>query len=68
MLEDAGIKFASVASKVLGASGRLMLDALVAGPTDPDVLAELARGRLRTKVPELSTSLPPPANQAGSGS
>jgi len=34
-----------------------MLDALVVGTTDPDVLAELARGQLRTKVPELSTSL-----------
>ena len=47
LLEDAGIKLASVATDVLGVSGRAMLDALVRGTTDPDVLAELARGKLR---------------------
>jgi transposase len=57
VLEDAGIKLASVASKVLGVSGRAMLDALVAGTTDPDVLAELARGRLRAKLPDLREAL-----------
>lgn len=57
VLEDAGIKLASVASRVLGASGRAMLDALVAGTTDPDVLAELARGRLRAKLPDLREAL-----------
>jgi transposase len=51
VVEDAGIKLASVASEVLGVSGRLMLDALVAGTHDPEVLAELAMGRLRTKIP-----------------
>ena len=45
--EDAGVKLASVATDILGASGPAMLEALVAGTTDPAVLAELARGRLR---------------------
>ncbi len=57
LLEDTGIKLDCVASDVLGASGRAMLDALVAGTTDPDVLAELARGRLRTKIPALKEAL-----------
>jgi len=57
VLEDAGIKLASVASKVLGVSGRAMLGALVAGTTDPDVLAELARGTLRRKLPALREAL-----------
>jgi hypothetical protein len=43
-LEDAGIKLGTVASDVLGASGRAMLDALVSGTHDPAVLAELANG------------------------
>jgi transposase len=47
VLEDAGIKLTSVATDVMGASGRAMLQALVAGTTDPETLAELARGRLR---------------------
>jgi transposase len=51
LLEDAGLKLASVATDVLGASGRAMLTALVAGTTDPAVLADLARGRLRAKLP-----------------
>ena len=56
-LEDAGIKLDSVASDVLGVSGRAMLKALVAGERDPKVLAELARGRLRAKLPELRRAL-----------
>jgi hypothetical protein len=52
-LEDTGIKLDCVASDILGASGRLMLDALVAGTTDPEVLADLAKGRLRAKLPAL---------------
>src|SRR6266487_4872591 len=47
VLEDAGLKLTSVMSDVMGASGQAMLRALVAGTTDPLVLAELARGRLR---------------------
>jgi transposase len=50
-LEDAGIKLDSVASDVLGVSGRAMLAALVAGERDPEVLAELAKGVLRRKIP-----------------
>jgi transposase len=57
VLEDAGIKLASVASDVLGVSGRAMLEALVAGTTDPDVLADLARGALRKKLPALRHAL-----------
>jgi transposase len=53
VLEDAGIKLASVASDPLGVSGRAMLEALVSGTHDPQVLAELARGRLRAKLPAL---------------
>ena len=56
-LEDAGIKLDSVASDVLGVSGRLMLEALVAGERDPEVLAELSKGRLRKKIPELRQAL-----------
>ncbi len=57
ILEDAGIKLATVASDVLGVSGRAMLTALVAGITDPTVLADLARGRLRAKLPALRQAL-----------
>ena len=56
-LEDAGIKLDSVASDVLGVSGRAMLAALVAGERDPLVLAELAKGRLRRKIPALRQAL-----------
>jgi transposase len=56
-LEDASIRLGSVASDVLGASGRAMLRALLAGERDPGVLAELARGRLRSKLPELREAL-----------
>jgi transposase len=57
VLEDAGIKLASVATDVLGVSGRAMLKALVAGTTDPNVLADLARGALREKLPALRQAL-----------
>jgi transposase len=52
-LEDAGIKLAAVANDILGVSGRAMLEALVHGTTDPAVLADLARGALRKKLPAL---------------
>jgi transposase len=57
ILEDTGIKLACVATNILGKSGRDMLDALVAGTTDPAVLAELARGQLRKKLPALREAL-----------
>jgi transposase len=57
LLEDAGIKLASVATDILGVSGRAMLEALVRGTTDPEVLAELARGKLRAKLPALRQAL-----------
>ena len=56
-LEDTGIKLDCVASDILGASGRAMLDALCHGTTDPAVLADLARGRLRQKIPALTQAL-----------
>ena len=57
VLEDSGIKLTSVLTDVMGVSGRAMLTALVQGTTDPVVLAELARGRLRQKLPELRRAL-----------
>jgi transposase len=57
LLEDTGIKLDCVASDILGASGRAMLDALVAGTTDAEVLAELAKGKLRAKIPALKDAL-----------
>lgn len=56
-LESTGIKIGSVMSDTLGVSGRAMLDALVAGERDPDVLADLAQRRLRRKIPELRLAL-----------
>jgi transposase len=56
-LEDAGIKLDSVATDVLGVSGRAMLGALVAGERDPKTLAELAKGKLRKKLPQLRQAL-----------
>jgi len=57
VLEDANIKLAGVASDIMGVSGRAMLDALVAGQTDPTVLAELAKGSLRAKRALLERAL-----------
>jgi transposase len=57
ILEDTGIKLDCVATDILGKSGRAMLDALLAGTTDPAVLAELAQGRLRQKLPALREAL-----------
>jgi transposase len=56
-LEDTGIKLDCVATDILGKSGRAMLDALVAGTTDPQVLADLAKGRMRAKIPALREAL-----------
>ena len=57
VLEDAGIKLATVASDVLGVSGRAMLAGLIGGTTDPTVLADLARGALWKKLPALREAL-----------
>jgi len=56
-LEDTGIKLDNVASDILGASGRAMLAALISGTTDPALLAELAKGTLRRKIPALREAL-----------
>src|SRR5260370_12764015 len=57
VLEDANIKLGSVASDVLGVSGRHMLHALVEGQQDPEQLAALAQGRLREKLGDLQLAL-----------
>jgi transposase len=57
LLQDAGIKLTSVASKLLTASGRAMIEALIAGQRDPQVLAGLAKGKLRPKIPALQEAL-----------
>lgn len=57
VLEDAGVKLAVVATDVMGASGRAMMRALIAGEADPTALAELAKGRLRAKLPALRKAL-----------
>lgn len=57
VLEEAGLKLATVMSDVMGRSGRAMLAALLDGSTDVDALAELARGRLRQKIPALRRAL-----------
>src|SRR5215212_9356376 len=56
-LEDAAIKLDCVAADVIGKSGRDMLDALIAGETDPAVLAQLARRQMRKKIPLLREAL-----------
>jgi transposase len=57
VLEDADVKLAAVVTDVRGVSARAILAALVGGETDPAALAELARGRLRTKRELLARAL-----------
>lgn len=57
VLQDANIKLTSVATDILGVSGRDMLKGLMQGEQDVEVLAELARGRLRKKIPQLKLAL-----------
>jgi transposase len=57
VLETANLKLAAVATDVLGVSGRRMVEALLAGERDPAALADLAKGRLRAKLPELRRAL-----------
>ncbi len=57
LLEDANIKLAAVATNVLGLSARVMLDAMLAGVTDPVALADLAQGKLRAKRAQLEQAL-----------
>ena len=57
VLQDAGVKLSSVASKVLTRSGRAMVEALIAGERDPGRLADLAKGRMRPKIPALAEAL-----------
>jgi transposase len=57
VLQDAGIKLTSVASQTYSKSARAMLDALLSGVTEPEELAELAKARLRSKIPQLREAL-----------
>jgi len=57
LLQSANLKLSSVVSDVMGMSGRRMLEALLEGKTDPEVLADLAKGKLRKKLPELKKAL-----------
>jgi transposase len=57
VMQDAGIKLTSVSSRLLTKSGLAMIESMLAGESDPQVLAELARGRLRAKIPELRQAL-----------
>lgn len=57
VLETANIKLANVATDVFGMSGRLMLRALIEGKATPQEMAELAKGLLRKKIPELQLAL-----------
>jgi len=57
LLEDSGIKLSSVASEIMGVSGRAMLEELIDGQRDPAQLAELAKRRLRSKIPALTEAL-----------
>lgn len=57
ILEDANIKLGSVATDVMGVSGRMMLEALIAGTQTPEQMAELSKGRLRNKRDQLAEAL-----------
>lgn len=56
-LEGANIKLSSVATDIMGVSGRAMLAEIAAGQTDAELMADLARGRMRNKIPELEKAL-----------
>jgi len=57
VLEDAGLKLASVMTDVMGRSGRAMLEALITGQADPATMAALAKRRMRSKIPALEQAL-----------
>ena len=57
LLEDAQIKLSSVVSDLFGVSGRAMLEALIVGQREPRVLAQMAKARMRSKIPDLEEAL-----------
>ncbi|MDH6139049.1 transposase [Kitasatospora sp. GP30] len=57
LLEDTGLKLSAVASDIMGVSGRAMLTALVTGERDPQTLEDMAKRKLRNKIPELTEAL-----------
>ncbi len=57
VLEDAGIKLSAVAADIMGVSGRAMLEALIAGQDTPAAMADLAKRRMRSKIPALTEAL-----------
>ncbi|MFI6055778.1 IS110 family transposase [Streptomyces violascens] len=56
-LEDAGIKLSCVATDIMGVSGRAMLEALIAGERDPEILAQMAKARMRSRITDLVEAL-----------
>ena len=56
-LEDAALEFSSLGTDLAGVSGRAMADALAAGERNPNLLGDMAKRRLRAKVPELTKAL-----------
>ncbi len=67
VLEDAKVKLSSVASKMLGVTSRMILDALCDGERDPDVLAKMAKGKLRSKSDDLRQCVPGRFNEHHAG-
>jgi transposase len=57
VLEDANLKLSSVASDIMGVSGREMLAAIIANQDDPQALSQLAKGRMRSKIADLERAL-----------
>lgn len=57
LLENTGTKLSAVASDIMGVSGRAVLEALICGERDPQILADLAKRKLRNKIPELTEAL-----------
>ncbi|MFI7068620.1 IS110 family transposase, partial [Kribbella sp. NPDC050124] len=57
LLEDAGIKLSSVATDIVGVSGRAMIEALISGDRDAGRMADLAQRRMRVKIPQLTEAL-----------
>ncbi len=68
VLQDAGIKLSSVASTTYSKSARAMLEALLCGVTDPEQLAELSKGKMRAKIPQLREALQVASRSSTTGS
>ena len=67
ILEDAGIKLESVVTDVMGKAARRMIEALIAGERDPEVLADMALTRMRPRIPDLRLALVGPVRRPPRG-